>query len=412
MNRYLVGGAVRDRLLGLPVQERDWLVTGSSAAELVALGYRPVGREFTVFLHPESGEEHALPRSTPDNAADERSLVEADLRRRDLTINAIAMAGDGSLIDPLGGIPDLQARRLRHTPAFTEDPIRVLRLARMAARYRHLGFQMAPETCTLVQQMAAQGRLQALTPERVWQEMEKALAGASPRTFFEALRQCAALAPLLPELDRLFGIPQPAHWHPEIDCGEHSLLTLDRAVELSPLPEVRFAALLHDIGKGTTPAQQWPRHIGHEARGARLLQDLCKRLKAPNRYRDLGLKAARYHTDCHRLKQLRPRTLLRLLQSLDALRRPQNLQSFLLVCEADYRGRSGWEHRAYPQAAWLQQARQAALTVNTTAIVAQAASPQQIARSIQRAREQAIQAVKATWSDEPVLNNLPWKSPQ
>jgi len=412
MNRYLVGGAVRDQLLGVPVRERDWLVTGSSAAELIALGYRPVGREFTVFLHPDSGEEHALPRGTPGDATDERALVEADLRRRDLTINAIARDGNGSLIDPLDGVSDLQAGRLRHTPAFTEDPIRVLRLARLAARYRRLGFQVAPETCTLVRQMVEQGRLQTLTPERVWQEMEKALAGASPRTFFETLRQCAALAPLLPELDRLFGIPQPARWHPEIDCGEHSLLTLERAAELSPLPEVRFAALLHDIGKGTTPAQQWPRHIGHETRGARLMQGLCQRLKTPNRYRDLGLKAARYHTDCHRTRQLRPRTLLRLLQALDALRRPPKLQSFLLVCEADYRGRTGWEQRSYPQAAWLQQARQAALSVDVAAIAVRASTPQQIARHIQLARERAILAVKSTWPDEPVLNNLPWKSPQ
>ena len=411
MNRYLVGGAVRDQLLGLPVRERDWLVTGSSAEQLIDLGYRPVGRDFTVFLHPRTGEEHALPRAGSEAGGDELGQVEADLRHRDLTINAIARAGDGTLIDPLGGVADLQARRLRHTPAFADDPIRVLRLARLAARYRALGFRVAAETRALVQRMVTQGRLRDLTPERVWQELVKALSGAAPRVFFETLRECHALACVLPELERLFGVPQPPRWHPEIDCGEHSLLSLDRACESSQLPEVRFAALLHDIGKGTTPAHLWPRHIGHEGRGARQMERLCRRLRAPKRYQALGVRAARHHTDCHRLRSLRPITLLRLLQALDALRRPRNLEPFLQVCEADFHGRTGWEQRPYPQSDWLRQAQQAVLAVDAGAIAARLSDPRQIARQVQLARQRALRTLRAGWPEAPTLNNRPGRPP-
>lgn len=412
MKRYLVGGAVRDQLLGRPVLERDWLVTGISAGDLIAQGYRPVGRDFTVFLHPETGEEHALPRAGDSDGMDERRLVEEDLRHRDLTINALARAEDGTLIDPLGGLADLRARRLRHTPAFASDPIRVLRLARLTARYHDLGFRVAAETRRLVQGMVAGGRLQGLVPERVWQELERAIAGDHPRIFFETLGECRALAPILPELERLFGIPQPAQWHPEIDTGEHSLLTLDRACELSLLPEVRFAALLHDIGKGLTPPSLWPRHPGHEERGAQLLKALSARLRTPRRFRDLGMAVARYHTDCHRIRTLRPATLLQRLQALDALRRPQRLEHFLSACEADFHGRTGWEERPYPQAQWFRQARQAAASVDAARIAAADPEPRRIARRLQQARTRAIAAIRQEWTADPPLNNSPQRPQQ
>ncbi len=397
MRRYLVGGAVRDRLLGIPPRERDWLVTGADPETLTALGYRPVGRDFTVFLHPRSGEEYALPRADAGREADERTLVEQDLRHRDLTINALALAEDGTLIDPLGGRADLEARLLRHTPAFADDPVRVLRLARLAARYHDLGFRLAPETRALAREMATDGALDALVPGRVWQEAERALTGPRPRIFFETLRDCAALAPLLPELERLFGVPQPERWHPEIDTGEHALLSLERACELSPAGEVRLAALLHDLGKGLTPRAQWPHHRGHEGRGARLAAALCRRLRAPNRYAELAVAVARFHTDCHRVAELRPATVLKRLQALDALRRPQRLEPFLLACRADLLGRPGWETRPYPQADWFRQARDAALAVDTAAIARATTDPGRIPARIRQAREQAIALVRQEW---------------
>ena len=404
MKRYLVGGAVRDRLLGRPPRERDWLVTGIDAAGLIARGFRPVGRDFTVFLHPETGEEYALPR-VPAGNHDETSRVEQDLRRRDLTINAMALAEDGRLIDPLGGRADLEARRLRHTPAFADDPVRVLRLARLAARYHDLGFRVVQETRSLVRRMAADGRLSGLVPERVWQELERALAGDHPRVFFDTLRAGGALAPLLPELERLFGVPQPRRWHPEIDTGEHSLLSLERACELSPDPAVRFAALLHDLGKGVTPPGLWPHHQGHEGRGAGLVRALCWRLRIPRRFSGLAVAVARYHTDCHRVRELRPATLLHRLQSLDALRRPQRLEPFLLACRADLLGRPGWEGRPYPQADWWRQARDAALAVDAGRIARATADPRRIAEHIRQARVQAIARVRAGWEQLPPLNN-------
>jgi tRNA nucleotidyltransferase (CCA-adding enzyme) len=406
MERYLVGGAVRDQLLGLPPRERDWLLTGTNADQLIARGFHPAGRDFTVFLHPESKEEYALPRAMVHAGVSAREQVEADLRCRDLTINAIAQAADGTLIDPLNGQADLQKRLLRHTPAFAEDPIRVLRLARLQARMADLGFRIADETRSLVQAMARRGDLEQLVPERVWGELVKALQGPAPGLFITALRECHALAPILPELDRLFGIPQPARYHPEIDSGIHSLLTLERACELSPLPEIRLAALLHDLGKGTTPPQQWPRHIGHEARGARLVEGVCQRLRAPNRFRQLAVAVARFHIESHRALALRPKTLLRLLQHVDALRRPQRLDPFCLACQADLRGRPGHENEPYPQARFLHSVCNAARNIDSRALL-QNTPAKQIPQRIQQARLQAIRAAKTEYEKDPVTIQLP-----
>lgn len=370
MQTYLVGGAVRDGLLGLPVRERDWVVVGGEAAALEAAGYRQVGKDFPVFLHPETREEYALARTerktgpgyhgfetrfTPD------VTLEEDLERRDLTINAMAQGDDGVLVDPYGGARDLEARLLRHvSPAFAEDPVRVLRVARFAARYARLGFQVAHDTLALMREMAANGEIGALVPERVWQETAKALGEPTPAVYFEVLRACGALAIVFPELERLHGVPQPTRWHPEIDTGAHVALALEAAATLSPDPRVRFAVLVHDLGKGTTPPAEWPKHLGHESRGVTLIQALADRLKVPNDFRDLAIAVARDHGLCHRALELRPSTVLELLERCDALRRRERFQQFLLACEADYRGRTGFEERPYPQASFLAAALAAA----------------------------------------------------
>ncbi|MEJ2592386.1 MAG: multifunctional CCA addition/repair protein [Candidatus Thiodiazotropha sp.] len=359
MQVYLVGGAVRDAQLGRQVRERDYVVVGATPKEMLALGYRQVGRDFPVFLHPESQEEYALARTlrrgagaaTGEIHADPGVTLEQDLARRDLTINAIAQTTDGELIDPFGGLEDLQQGLLRHvSPAFAEDPVRVLRVARFMARYAPLGFSVAPETLDLMGEMAARGDLDALVAERVWQELLGALGEARPQAFFDTLRRCGALVRVLPEIDALYGVPQPTRWHPEIDCGVHTLMALAVACEMSDSLEVRFAVLTHDLGKATTPSHVLPSHYGHEARGERLVQQLCRRLKAPVRYRELAMRCAVYHGYTHRLYELRPKTVLKLLAGLDAFRRPQRLRDFLIVCESDYRGREGFHERPYPQA--------------------------------------------------------------
>ncbi|MEN8167909.1 MAG: multifunctional CCA addition/repair protein [Pseudomonadota bacterium] len=373
MRIFLVGGALRDRLLGLPVRERDFVVVGATAEQMLEQGFQQVGRDFPVFLHPQTHEEYALARSRrrPGKGdgrphADPSVSLEEDLARRDLTINALAESEDGLLIDPFGGRQDLRARLLRHvSPAFTEDPVRVLRLARFMARYQGLGFRVAEETLVLMRRMAESGALDALVAERVWQELTGALACEDPRPFFDTLRCCGALVRVFPEIDRLWGVPQPKHWHPEIDCGIHSMLVLRMACRLSPLLEVRFAALTHDLGKGTTPDEMLPSHHGHEARGARLVGRLCERLRAPKRFRLLAERCANYHGLCHRLDELNPRTIIRLLERLDAFRQPEAFASYLLVCEADYRGRQGRENRPYPQAREFQRLFDAARQVDT-----------------------------------------------
>jgi tRNA nucleotidyltransferase (CCA-adding enzyme) len=401
---YLVGGAVRDRLLGLPVHERDWVVVGARPEELVDAGYQPVGREFPVFLHPETHEEYALARVERKVGPGYRGFttqfspqvtLEEDLRRRDLTINAMAQSEDGALIDPYGGEQDLAARRLRHvSDAFVEDPVRILRVARFAARFASLGFTIAPETLELMQRMTAAGEVEALVPERVWQETDRALAATDPQVFFETLRSCGALAVIYPEIDALYGVPQPPRWHPEIDTGLHVMLALQCAARLDGSSAVRFAALTHDLGKARTPRERWPSHHGHEEAGVPLIEALCARLKAPNDYRELAILAARYHTHVHRARELKPVTVLSLLESCDAFRRPERFAELLLACEADARGRTGKEHDPYPQAAYLAAARAAAAGVTVSADERAQLEGKQIGDEIRRRRLAAITRLK------------------
>ncbi len=374
MKIYLVGGAVRDALLKYPVAERDWVVVGARPEQLLQQGYLQVGKDFPVFLHPQTREEYALARTERKRGhgytgfavdCDPSVTLEEDLRRRDLTINAMAQDADGSIIDPYGGRADLEQRVLRHvSDAFVEDPLRVLRTARFAARYAHLQFTIAPQTSALMADIVAQGELAHLSPERVWVELEKGLGERNPEVFVQVLRDCGALDKLLPEVAALFGVPQPAAHHPEIDTGEHILMALQQAVLLCADTDVRFAVLLHDLGKGTTPHAEWPRHLRHEQRGVKLVEQVCQRLRAPRRHSDLARAACLYHTLCHRALELRGKTILKLLNATDALRRPDRFESFLLACEADARGRLGLEQREYPQAEYLRRALAAAQGVS------------------------------------------------
>jgi tRNA nucleotidyltransferase (CCA-adding enzyme) len=381
MRVYEVGGAVRDALLGLPFTERDWVVVGATPDELTAQGFRQVGKDFPVFLHPQTGEEYALARTerkvgpgykgfTFDTS---RSItLEQDLERRDLTINAIARTAEGELIDPWHGRRDLTARVLRHiSPAFREDPLRVLRVARFAARFAPLGFSIAPETLVLMRDIVAAGELEALRPERVWQETAKALATDRPDVYFAVLKDAEALPRVFPEVAALFGVPQPERWHPEVDTGVHTLLALRKAAELTPSAEVRFAVLVHDLGKATTPASLLPRHHGHEQRSEELIAKLCARLPVPNRFRDLAVLVARHHGVVHRAAELKPQTTLRIIQEADALRNAERFEQLLLACEADARGRLGLEDRAYPQADRLRAALRAVRTVDSADVRAE-----------------------------------------
>ncbi len=397
MQVYRVGGAIRDRLLHRPVTERDYLVVGATPEQMLALGYHQVGRDFPVFLHPETHEEYALARTRRSAGlqpgqviADPAVTLEEDLSRRDFTVNAMAEDEQGGLIDPFGGFRDLQARVLRHvSEAFREDPLRVLRAARFLARYAELGFHLAPETETLFRSMVTAGELDRLVPERVWQELVKVLGEARPRPFFEALRDWGALARVLPELDALWGVPQPAHWHPEVDCGVHTLLTLDAVCRLSDRVSVRFAALTHDLGKATTPEGILPSHHGHEKRGAEIVTALCRRLRAPTAYERLASACARYHIRMHRFYELRPGTLLDLMLGLDAFRQPEHLQWFVWVCQADHQGRQGMADRPFPQGGDLlglfEQARQV-----TTRELSQSLSGPQLGETIRRERLKCI----------------------
>ena len=368
---FLVGGAVRDTLLGLPVHERDYVVVGATRNDMLGAGFKQVGKDFPVFLHPETGEEYALARTERKTGrgytafevhADPSVTLEQDLERRDLTINALAQSSDGTLIDPFGGRDDLEQRVLRHvSPAFVEDPVRVLRAARFAARFSPQGFGIADETRALMREMVANGEIDALVPERVATEMTKALRCRRPSVFFEALRDCGALARVVPEVDNLFGVPQPVEHHPEIDTGVHTMMVLDQSTRLSDEPAVRFAALTHDLGKAETPADMLPSHRGHEARSLPLVRALCARLRLPNDWRDLALLVAEHHTVIHRSKQIKASTALKVFMDCDAFRRPQRFEQALLACTADARGRTGYEDTAYPQAdlqrTWLRAAR-------------------------------------------------------
>ena len=373
MEVYLVGGAVRDRLLGLPVHERDWVVVGARPEDLERQGYLSVGKEFPVFLHPDTKEEHALARLERKVAPGYRGFttqfspevtLEEDLKRRDLTINAMAQKPSGELIDPYGGQRDLDARVLRHvSEAFVEDPVRILRLARFAARFADLGFTVAEETLALMKEMVASGEVDALVPERVWQETERALGETRPDVFFQTLRACGALAVIFPEIDALYGVPQPPKWHPEIDTGIHVMLAIRYAAKIGAPTSVRFAVLMHDLGKALTPRETLPSHHGHEEAGVPLVEGLSQRLRVPNGFRELAVLGARHHARVHRAAELRPDTLLKLFETTDAFRRPERFAELLLVCESDARGRTGLENKPYPQAAYLQSARAAAAAV-------------------------------------------------
>lgn len=396
MQIYLVGGAIRDKLLNRPVKEQDWVVVGATTDDMLAQGFRPVGKDFPVFLHPKSNEEYALARTERKTGkgykgfscdASSSVTLEEDLLRRDLTVNAMAQDEQGQLIDPFGGQKDLQAKVLRHvSPAFAEDPVRVLRVARFAARYAHLGFSVAEDTIALMQDIGAAGELDYLVAERVWQELEKALAETNPEVFFETLKTCRALEIIFPEIDALFGVPQTAKYHPEIDTGIHTLMVLQQASQLSVSTQVRFAALTHDLGKATTPKEEWPRHLGHEERSAKLVKQLCKRIKAPNHFRDLAVLVARYHLHCHRALELRPNNLLKLFNQTGAFRQPEKFAHFLLACEADARGRKGLEQQAYPQAQYLQQALAKALSVTSTTFTEQGLEGKAIGEAMNKAR--------------------------
>jgi tRNA nucleotidyltransferase (CCA-adding enzyme) len=399
MQVYLVGGAVRDAQLGIPHRERDWCVVGATPAELESQGYRRVGKDFPVFLHPETNEEYALARTERKTGPGYHGFafhyspdvtIEEDLARRDLTINAIAQGEDGKLIDPWGGLADIENRKLRHvSDAFVEDPVRVLRVARFAARFADLGFTVADETLRLMRRMVDEGEIDALVADRVWKETEQALAGRNLRVFFETLRECGALRVLYPEVDALFGIPQPEQWHPEIDTGLHVMMVLDQAEAISPDLEVRFAALVHDLGKGNTPKSQLPGHQGHETRGCKLIRALAARLPVPNACRDLGLMVSEFHTHVHRAFELRPKTILKVLEKTDAFRRPERFEQFLLTCEADARGRAGLEERRYGQADFFRQAFSAAASIDAASIAADAEG-RDIPQAIRRARTKAI----------------------
>ncbi len=408
MDTYLVGGAVRDALLRYPVHERDWVVVSATPEEMKAAGYRQVGRDFPVFLHPDSGEEYALARTERKRGHGHTGFtvhcapdvtLEEDLRRRDLTINAMARTPEGEIIDPYGGQRDLQDKILRHvSEAFVEDPLRVLRTARFAARYAHLGFRVAPETTELMRSIVAAGELEHLSQERVWRELERALGERDPDVFVQVLRDCDALRALLPEVEALFGVPQTPEYHPEIDTGLHTLMCLQQAVRLAASTEVRFAVLLHDLGKAITPENELPRHIAHEQRGIKLVRKVCERLKAPNAYRSLALAVCEYHLHCHRALELRGKTLMKLLTATGALRQPESFEGFLLACEADARGRAGLEDRPYPQADYLRQCLRQVLEVTAAPFTEQGLAGKAIGDAMEKERIARLEGLRTSYS--------------
>jgi tRNA nucleotidyltransferase (CCA-adding enzyme) len=407
MQIYKVGGCVRDALLGLAVKDNDWVVVGATPRQMIEAGYKPVGKDFPVFLHPETHEEYALARTERKTApgytgfafhADPDVSLEEDLLRRDLTINAMAESETGELIDPYHGRDDLQQRVLRHvSPAFVEDPVRILRVARFAARLDPFEFRVADETLALMRAMVDNGEVDALVPERVWQETVRALSEMVPTRFFEVLRDCGALAKLFPELEQLYGVPQPAEHHPEIDTGVHSMMVLEQATRLSEDTAVRFAALVHDLGKGTTPEEEWPKHVAHEERGVPLVKALCLRLKVPNDFRDLAVLVTRYHLHYHRAAELLDSTFLDTLQALDAFRRPQRFEQWLLACEADSRGRPGYENKTYEQPAIFRQAFAAAAAIDAGELVKQGLQGEAIAKELAHRRLAAIKQARAPY---------------
>lgn len=399
MKVYLVGGAVRDSFLGLPVTDRDWVVVGSTAEEMLAKNFKPIGKSFPVFLHPITKEEYALARTESKTGKGHKNFsfdisgkitLEQDLARRDLTINAVAQNDTGELIDPFNGVEDIKNKILRHvSPAFVEDPLRVLRVARFAARF---GYRVAPETLMLMQEVVSSGELDFLTPERVWNEIQLAMGADYPSLFIKVLRACNALAVLFHEIDRLFGIPQPAQHHPEIDTGVHTLMALDQAARLDSNPQIRFAVLLHDLGKGTTRKDQLPNHHGHEERGVKLITAFCQRYRVPKQYRELAIQVSRYHLICHRVRELRASTVLQKLEAMDAFRQTQRFKKFLICCEADARGRAGFEDHHYPQTDYFSNALNVASNINIDLFKCQGLEGQAMGDAIRKERLATIQA--------------------
>jgi tRNA nucleotidyltransferase (CCA-adding enzyme) len=414
MQIYRVGGAVRDRLLNYPSSENDWVVVGASPQQLIDRGFRPVGRDFPVFIHPQSGEEYALARTERKSGqgyggftfytASNITLID-DLQRRDLTINAIAEDSDGRLIDPYNGQSDLNNKILRHiSDAFLEDPLRVLRTARFAARYHHLGFSIASETMDAMRALVNSGEMEHLAAERVWRETQRALSEQTPQIYFQTLRDCGALACILPEVDRLFGVAQRPDFHPEIDAGVHTMMALEQAAKLSDDCSVRFAVLVHDVGKGITPEDVLPRHTGHEARGLPLVKTLCERLKVPNQYRRLALVVTEYHLQCHRAADLKVETLLNLLRGAGALKSSAKLEPFLLSCEADARGRLGLENCHYSSPNYLRRAQSALATVGIADLVSSGAAGDEIGRQLHN--RQIARLTEFKQSNQPYNGDL------
>ena len=397
---YLVGGAVRDALLNLDVKDKDFVVVGSSPQEMLSLGYQQVGKDFPVFLHPKTKEEYALARMERKTGvgyvgftvdASESVTLEEDLQRRDLTINAMAKDSDGRIYDPYHGQQDLKNKLLRHvSPAFSEDPLRVLRVARFAARYAHLGFSIAPETMLLMKAISQSDELTTISPERIWNETEKALHYQSPSVYFKVLKECGALNILFPEIDALFGIPQPEKWHPEIDTGIHTLMVLEQAARLTNDIQVRFAALTHDLGKALSPKEHWPKHHGHGQKGMKVIQSFCQRLRIPNDFRDLAVLTSELHQKVHQAYELKPATVLRLFNSIDVWRKPHRLQQLLFACKADMCGRTGFEESEYPQMTYLLNCHQAALHVDMKSILDKGYVGAEIKKALQHEREMAI----------------------
>lgn len=398
MQTYLVGGAVRDKLLGIPVKDRDWVVVGATPEEMLNQGFKAVGKDFPVFLHPETKEEYALARTERKSGKGYKGFIfhtsrdvtlEEDLQRRDLTINAIAEDKNGNLIDPYHGEEDIKQGLLRHvSDAFVEDPLRVLRIARFAAT---LGFKIAPDTTRLLKEISKTDELESLVSERVWTEMEKALSGKYPARFILVLRSCNALIKLFPEIEALFGVPQPKEYHPEIDSGLHTIMSLNQAVRLSDDPLIRFATLVHDLGKATTPKKELPHHHGHEARGVKIIANLCRRYRIPNRYKELAACVSKYHLDCHRIQEMKPSTVLKKLEQLDAFRRPERFKQFLTACEADAKGRAGFEDRDYPQAILFMGAFKAANIIDAKILQQQGFEGKALGEEIKKQRIQNIQ---------------------
>ena len=403
MQIYLVGGAVRDALLNIPIKDKDWVVVGSTPEELINLGYSQVGADFPVFLHPKTKEEHALARTERKSGSGYQGFIcdfspdislEDDLLRRDLTINAMAQDDDGSIVDPYNGQQDIENKKLRHvSKAFAEDPLRVLRVARFAARFAHLGFTIADETIELMREIASSGELAHLTAERVWQETERALGESQPWVYFEALRECNALEIIFPELDHLFGIPQPEKHHPEIDCGIHTLMVLEQASQLSSDINIRWASLLHDLGKGLTREDILPSHHGHEQSGEQLVIELNQRLKTPNEFKDLSRLVCVYHTHVHRAFELKPQTLLKFFNKIDLWRKPERLQQILLACKADSRGRTGFEKVEYNQVEYITEIAEACLSVTAKQFVEQGIKGKAIGEAIAQERLKVIKAL-------------------